>query len=147
MLSINELIQAGHVIQLGNNNYVKYSGLVAIAHMKGIKGIKTEILLEDVKAEDRISEEESEEGSVKTIIKTIKPCRVMIRATVYGHDGEEFTSIATATQYNLKKNMLPYLYEMAETRAKARALRDFVGIGLTAWEELPDYEPEARPKK
>jgi len=147
MLSINELIQAGHVIQLGNNNYVKYSGLVAIAHMKGIKGIKTEILIQDVKAEDRITEEESEEGPVKTIIKTIKPCRVMIRATVYGHDGEEFTSIATATQYNLKKNMLPYLYEMAETRAKARALRDFVGIGLTAWEELPDYEPEARPKK
>lgn len=147
MLSINELIQAGHVIQLGNNNYVKYSGLVAIAHMKGIKGIKTEILIQDVKAEDRITEEESEEGQVKTIIKTIKPCRVMIRATVYGHDGEEFTSIATATQYNLKKNMLPYLYEMAETRAKARALRDFVGIGLTAWEELPDYEPEARPKK
>ena len=70
----------------------------------------------------------------------------MIRATVFGLDGEEFTSIATATQYNLKKNMLPYIYEMAETRAKARALRDFVGIGLTAWEELPEYEPE-RPQR
>jgi len=149
MLSIQELIEAGHVISLQNNNYVKYSGLVAIAHMKGIKGIKTEILIQDVTAEDRISEEEQiEEGQdikIKTITRTIKAARVMIRATVYGLKGEEFTSIATATQYNLKRNMLPYMFEMAETRAKARALRDFVGIGLTAWEELPEYEPE-RPK-
>ncbi len=160
-ISIDELIEAGHVIQLGTNNYVKYSGLVAIAHMKGIKGIKTEILLQDVKSDDRLVSEEVHEEQldnivqdtdeiqytkVKTIIKTIKACRVMVRATVFGKEGQEYTSIATATEYNLKKNMLPYLYEMAETRAKARALRDFVGIGLTAWEELPDYEPEAKPQ-
>ena len=146
MLNIKELIEAGHVISLSGNHYVKYSGLVAIAHMKGIKGIKTEILIQDVISEDRIQEEQIEENGIKTIIKTVKTCRVMIRTTVFGLDGEEFTSIATATQYNLKKNMLPYIYEMAETRAKARALRDFVGIGLTAWEELPEYEPE-RPQR
>jgi hypothetical protein len=29
---------------------------------------------------------------------------------------------------------------MAETRAKARALRDFTGLGLTAFEELGDLK-------
>ena len=140
--SIKELIKAGHVIHLQGNHFVKYSGLVAMAHMKGITGIKTEILIQDVTSEDRIDQYEDEHVPCKTIWKTIKTARVMIRATVYGQHGEEFTALGTATQYNLKKNMLPYMYEMAETRAKARALRDFVGIGLTAWEEMPDFEPE-----
>ena len=143
--SIDELIKAGHVINLNGSNFVKYSGLVAMAHMKGINRIKTEILIQDVTSEDRITEEKSEEETVKVIKKTIKTARVMIRATVYGQAGEEFTSLGTATQFNLKKNMLPFMFEMAETRAKARALRDFVGIGLTAWEEMPDFEPD-RPK-
>ena len=55
------------------------------------------------------------------------------------------TGIGDADPSNVSAQMKPHLLRMAETRAKARALRDAVNVGMAALEELgPDDQPERR---
>src|SRR5947209_6747030 len=51
-----------------------------------------------------------------------------------------FMGIGDANPSNVNRMILPHLLRMAETRAKARALRDAVNIGVTALEELGDLD-------
>jgi hypothetical protein len=53
-------------------------------------------------------------------------------------DGRRFSGIGDASPENVSRNIVPHLIRMAETRAKARALRDAVNVGATALEELSD---------
>ena len=53
-------------------------------------------------------------------------------------DGRRFSGIGDASPENVGRNIAPHLIRMAETRAKARALRDAVNVGATALEELSD---------
>jgi hypothetical protein len=53
------------------------------------------------------------------------------------------TGIGDASPDNVSAQMRPHLIRMAETRAKARALRDAVNVGVASLEELgPDTEVE-----
>ena len=57
----------------------------------------------------------------------------------------ETSGIGDAEPRNVSAEMKPHLLRMAETRAKARALRDAVNVGMAALEELgPDEAPERR---
>jgi hypothetical protein len=61
-----------------------------------------------------------------------------------------FAGIGDAAPSNVNRMIVPHLIRMAETRAKARALRDAVNIGVTAVEELGDFddggdEPAGKP--
>jgi hypothetical protein len=47
-----------------------------------------------------------------------------------------FTGIGDANPRNVNRNIANHLIRMAETRAKARALRDAFNVGMTAVEEL-----------
>ena len=47
-----------------------------------------------------------------------------------------FEGIGDASPENVPPHILPHLNRMAETRAKARALRDAVKIGVVSFEEL-----------
>lgn len=63
----------------------------------------------------------------------------IVKATVkLERDGEfyQFTGIGDASADNVNRNIAPHLIRMAETRAKARALRDAINVGVTAFEEL-----------
>jgi hypothetical protein len=57
-------------------------------------------------------------------------------ATVTFHDGTVWTESGDATPENVGSEIKPHFPRMALTRAKARALRDALGIGTCSAEEL-----------
>src|ERR671933_1459043 len=97
--------------------YVLFSGLLDEAHDRGLKGIDTELI--QVPTEDN--------GHV-----------AVVKATAEMEDGRTFSGIGDASPDNVGRNIVPHIIRMAETRAKARSLRDAVNVGATALEELSD---------
>jgi outer membrane biosynthesis protein TonB len=69
----------------------------------------------------------------------------LCHATVEGGDGMLFQAFGDASTKSVSKMILPHLRRMAETRAKARALRDFTAVGMCSLEELGDNTEEAKP--
>lgn len=97
--------------------YVLFAGLLDEAHNRGLKGIDT----------DLIQVPDDSNGNV-----------AVVKATVRMEDDRVFSGIGDASPANVGRNIAPHVIRMAETRAKARALRDAVNVGATALEELSD---------
>jgi hypothetical protein len=107
----------GRVVE--EKEVVTYAGLLARAHEEGLRYIRTEIV--NVPTKDY-------------------PVAI-VSATVRTNKGT-FTSIADATPSNVNAKIAPHYVRMAETRAKARALRDAVNVGMLSLEELGTLEEE-----
>jgi hypothetical protein len=76
------------------------------------------------------------------------------RATVMSKIGETYIDVGDANPGNCSSKVSKHLLRMASTRAIARALRSYTNVGMTALEELADFNdaiPEAgqaaQPKK
>ena len=110
--------------------YVLFAGLLDEAHIQGLKSIDTDLL--------QIPTEETAHTAIckaRVVIEKADPTTgELVQAT--------FSGIGDASPENVSRNILPHTIRMAETRAKARALRDAVNIGATALEELSSAEDD-----
>ena len=118
-------------INRGGKRYVLFAGLLDEAHTRGLVGIDTELL--------QIPEESN--GNTAIVKATVQ-----IEEQPTGSDPARirtFAGTGDASPDNVGRAIQPHLLRMAETRAKARALRDAVNIGATALEEISDSDDEA----
>ncbi len=108
-----------YMIERHGRRFVLYAGLLDEAHARGLRSIETELL--------QVPSPENGEVAIA-------------RAVVRTEEGK-FSGIGDASPDNVGKAIRPHIIRMAETRAKARALRDAINVGVAALEEL-DGEPE-----
>jgi hypothetical protein len=104
--------RSGRVI--GTKDVVTYPGLLSKAHEEGLSKVETSLL-------QIPSDENARTAIAKAVVETTKG---------------RFEGIGDATPENVNAFIIPHLIRMAETRAKARALRDAVNIGIVSFEEL-----------
>src|SRR2546426_7314253 len=100
-----------HIVFLHGKPFCQYAGLLALAHERGLVSLKAHSI--SVTAELALAEAEASFA-----------------------DGKTFSECADATPQNVPQHIRPHFPRMALTRAKARALRDALNIGIAALEEL-----------
>ena len=112
------------MIERQGRAFVLYAGLLDEAHQKGLKAIRT-----------RLIQAPCPENGETTICL----------AEVEMEDGRVFSGIGDATPHNVGRNIAPHAIRMAETRSKARALRDAINVAIVALEELGEDDLDAAP--
>lgn len=110
------------IVERQGRAFVLYAGLLDLAHQSGLKSIRTELVQAPAENNNRVA--------------------ICTATVVLEKEGVErtFTGIGDASANNVAPMMLTCLIRMAETRAKARALRDSVNVGVTAFEELGEED-------
>jgi hypothetical protein len=99
---------------VGTRDVVTYQGLLSKAHDEGLTLVKTTLV--------QIPTDENARTAI-------------VRSEVTTGKGT-FEAIGDANPENVNSFIVPHLIRMAETRAKARALRDAVNVGVISREEL-----------
>ena len=117
------------IINIKGSEFVKYSGLLDLAHQKGIQTLKVEPVQFPTK-----------ENGMEAICK----------ATLESPENDIYIEWGDANPVNVNKMVINHILRIAATRAKARCLRDYTNIGMTCLEELGGddvIEPEVKPRK
>ena len=113
------------IVNLQGKDFVTYNGLVDLAHQLELKSITTEII-----------QFPTDENNNQCIVKAV--------ATTFNE--MTFEGYGDADPTNVNRMIAKHLIRMAETRAKARALRDLTNVGMTAFEELGEQEDDTPQK-
>lgn len=110
------------IVERQGKSFCLYAGLLELAHQQGLKSIQTELIQIPTDANNMVA--------------------ICSATVILEQDGKEriFTGIGDAAPKNVAPAMQACLLRMSETRAKARALRDAVNIGVAAVEELGDED-------
>ncbi len=108
-------------VVVSQREFITYNGLLAVAHEIGLDAIDTSI------------EEMPCEANGQTAV---------VRAVAKGKPGS-FSGLGDASPANVSRKVVRHLLRVAETRAKARALRDLCNINMLAIEELGDDDEAA----
>jgi len=104
--------------QVEGKDFVLYSGLLDLAHQKNLVSIDVELI--------QYPSKENEHTAV---------CKAIARTVT----GGPFIDVGDANPVNCNAKVAKHIIRMASTRAKARCLRDLTNIGMTALEELGDF--------
>lgn len=124
-IDLKYLESIGAIMRLQGRPYLTHPGLLRVAAENGLESIVTEVVHANY------------DGGAYYMC-----------ATVTGDRGT-FTGHGDAGPDNVSRTILPHAFRMAETRAVGRALRYYLGLGLTLQEELggtdspPRIAPEA----
>jgi hypothetical protein len=110
------------IIKIKAKEFVLYTGLLDLAHQKGMRKMIVEAIQFPTK-----------DNKMEAICKAI----------VESKDGDVFTEVADANPLNVNRMVAEHILRVAATRAKARALRDFTNIGMTCLEELGDLDDQS----
>ena len=109
------------IMSIQGRDFVKYDGLLDLAHQNGL--MKLEVLILQYPSKDNDN-------------------TAICKAVAMSNTGETYVDIGDANPGNVNRMIAPHILRMASTRAKARALRDMCNIGICAFEELGDIEEE-----
>jgi len=122
--NIEQLLrESGGIIRLQGREYVTFRGLLFVAHEAGLESIDVKLVSWDPESRNAI-----------------------LMATVTGDRGT-FTDIGDASPTNVNRMIANATIRMASTRAQARALRSYLGVGFTSLEELPGDRKEDKPQQ
>jgi len=110
---MNTSIPREFIQNIQGKEFVKYEGLLNAFHQNGGKEITTELIQTNLNEETFF----------------------VFKAVVSGEKGT-FTGYGDACKGNVGQMIVKHMMRMAETRAKARALRDYNNIGMCSVEEL-----------
>jgi hypothetical protein len=107
------------ITEIEGREFVKYAGLLDLAHQKGLIKIEVEPLQFPTKDNGNFA---------------------ICKAVVLSRSGETYSDIGDANLINCNSKVSKHLLRMASTRAIGRALRSFTNIGNTMLEELGDLD-------
>lgn len=115
------MVKREFIVERQGRMFVLYAGLLDLAHSQGLRAIRTRLL--------QVPNEENGQTAI-------------VHAEV-DTDRGTFSGIGDASPANVARAMLTCTIRLAETRAKARALRDAVNVGVAAFEELGEADDVA----
>ena len=109
-------IKQEYIVNLKGKNFITFAGLLSMAHENGLTSLTSTPVFED-----------HEKGIY------------IFRAVAIGNRGDyvvRFEDEGDAMPYNVGKMIKPHIRRMASTRAMARVLRLYNGVGMCSVEEI-----------
>ena len=101
-----------YIVHIHGKPFVQYAGLLALAHARGLRELSA------------------------TITVHVEGVVAIATAVAVFADGRRFTESGDASPENVTAKVRAHFIRCALTRAKARALRDALGVNMVALEEL-----------
>jgi hypothetical protein len=109
-------IKKDYIVNLKGKNFITFAGLLSMAHENGLTSLTSTPVFED-----------HEKGIY------------IFRAVAIGNRGDyvvRFEDEGDAMPYNVGKMIKPHIRRMASTRAMARVLRLYNGVGMCSLSEI-----------